>query len=49
MDINNRSTIVSNVDNCLWMAKYTGKGFALVPGADPICGKRVPGAAVAAS
>ena len=49
MDINNRTTIVSNVDNCLWMAKYTGKGFALVPGADPICGKPVPGVTIPAS
>jgi len=46
MNINNRTSIVSGVDNCIWVAKLVGKGFDLVPGADPVCGKTVPGVSV---
>jgi len=44
LDINNRTT--SGMSNCSWVTKLTGSTFQLVPGADPICGKLVPGVTV---
>lgn len=46
LDINDRSNIVIGVDNCIWMTKYVGSSFQLVPKADPICGTVVPGKTV---
>jgi branched-chain amino acid transport system substrate-binding protein len=33
---------------CFWIGKLEGKSFDLVPGAEPLCGKTIPGATVAA-
>ncbi len=38
LDINNRNPNTQGVDNCLWVTKFVGSSFQLVPGADPICG-----------
>jgi ABC-type branched-subunit amino acid transport system substrate-binding protein len=46
LDINNRTSIIGGVDNCMWIAKLEAKGFVVVPGAAPICGKPVPGVSV---
>jgi branched-chain amino acid transport system substrate-binding protein len=32
--------------NCQWMTKLSGSTFQLVPGADPICGRLIPGLTV---
>jgi branched-chain amino acid transport system substrate-binding protein len=37
----------SGADNCLWLTRYSGTTFHLVSGADPICGKVLPGKTVA--
>jgi branched-chain amino acid transport system substrate-binding protein len=39
----------SGADNCLWVTRFSGTTFHLVPGADPICGKIIPGKTVAAA
>jgi branched-chain amino acid transport system substrate-binding protein len=39
----------AGADNCVWITKYSGSSFALVPGADPICGSVIPGKTVSAS
>ena len=31
---------------CFWIGKLEGKNFDLVPGAEPLCGKTIPGATV---
>jgi len=31
---------------CFWVGKLEGKSFDLVPGAEPLCGKTIPGATV---
>jgi ABC-type branched-subunit amino acid transport system substrate-binding protein len=49
LDLNNRTNVVSGVDNCLWVTKLQGSKFTLVTGADPICGKTLPGVTVSAS
>jgi branched-chain amino acid transport system substrate-binding protein len=49
LDINDRTHVISGVDNCLYMTKLAGSTFQLVPGADPICGSVVPGKTVSAS
>ncbi len=49
LDINNRTSIVSGVDNCEWVTKLSGSTFQLVPGADPICGSVIPGQTVTPS
>jgi ABC-type branched-subunit amino acid transport system substrate-binding protein len=49
MDINDRVNITAGVDNCEWFAKLVGNGFQLVPGAEPLCGKLVPGVTVTPS
>jgi branched-chain amino acid transport system substrate-binding protein len=49
LDINDRKNIASGVDNCTWMTKLSGSTFALVPGADPICGTVIPGVTVSPS
>jgi ABC-type branched-subunit amino acid transport system substrate-binding protein len=41
-----RAASATGVDSCLWMAKLSGSGFVLVPGADPICGSVIPGKTV---
>jgi branched-chain amino acid transport system substrate-binding protein len=35
--------------NCLWVTKYVGDSFQLVPGADPVCGTVIPGKTVSSS
>ena len=49
LDLNDRTNIVGGVDNCLWVTKLQGNEFKLVDGADPICGKALPGVTVSAS
>jgi ABC-type branched-subunit amino acid transport system substrate-binding protein len=49
LDINDRTGIVSGVDNCAYVAKLSGSKFQLVPGLDPICGTVVPGETVSTS
>jgi ABC-type branched-subunit amino acid transport system substrate-binding protein len=49
LDLNDRSNIVGGAGNCLWITKLEGDAFALVPGADPICGSVLPGVTVSAS
>ncbi len=49
LDINNRTSIISGVDNCEWMTKLSGSTFQLVPNADPICGHALAGKSVSAS
>jgi ABC-type branched-subunit amino acid transport system substrate-binding protein len=49
LDINDRTNIIGGVDNCEWYAKLVGTSFELVPGAEPICGQRVPGITVTPS
>jgi ABC-type branched-subunit amino acid transport system substrate-binding protein len=44
IDINNRTA--SGMTNCQWMTKLSGSTFQLVPGADPICGRLIPGLTV---
>ena len=46
LDINNRTSIIGGVDNCIWVAKLEGKRFVVVPGAAPLCGKAIPGVSV---
>ncbi len=41
--------LVGGADNCLWLTKYVGTSFQLVPGADPICGSTLPGKTVSPS
>jgi branched-chain amino acid transport system substrate-binding protein len=38
LNLGDRSTTAVGVDNCYWVTKLDGNKFALVPGADPICG-----------
>jgi ABC-type branched-subunit amino acid transport system substrate-binding protein len=49
LDINDRQNIVTGVDNCIWMTKLVGNKFQVVNGADPICGKKLPGVTVSPS
>ena len=49
LDINDRENIVAGADNCLWVTKLEGKSFKVVTGADPICGKVLPGVTVSSS
>ena len=49
LDLNNRTDIVSGVDNCLWVTKLQGSKFTLVSGADPVCGKTLAGVTVSPS
>jgi branched-chain amino acid transport system substrate-binding protein len=49
LDLSDRSSVVSGVDNCLWVTKLVGKNFELVKGATPICGATIPGVTVSAS
>ncbi len=46
LDINNRTSIIGGVDNCMWIAKLEANGYVEVPGAAPICGKPVAGVSV---
>jgi branched-chain amino acid transport system substrate-binding protein len=48
LDINARTYPTQGPDNCAWIARFEGQHFQLVPGADPICGKIVPGLTVSA-
>lgn len=41
--------LVAGADNCLWITRYSGSAFHLVPGADPICGTNIPGKTVSSS
>jgi branched-chain amino acid transport system substrate-binding protein len=36
-------------DNCVWVTKWVGSSFHLVPGADPLCGQIIPGVTVSGS
>ncbi|HET9733475.1 MAG TPA: ABC transporter substrate-binding protein [Acidimicrobiales bacterium] len=36
----------AGADNCLWLTKFSGSTFHLVPGYEPICGTTIPGARV---
>lgn len=38
--------LTQGADNCQWYTEFNGKSFDLVPGADPLCGKVVPGKTV---
>jgi ABC-type branched-subunit amino acid transport system substrate-binding protein len=49
LDLSKRTDVVSGVDNCLWVTKLQGSKFTLVSGADPVCGKTLPGVTVSAS
>lgn len=49
LDINDRENIVGGADNCTWATKLVGNKFQLVKGADPICGKVLPGVTVSPS
>jgi hypothetical protein len=49
LDINDRTGIVSGVDNCYWITQLSGSTFKLVSGADPICGTVIPGKTVSPS
>jgi ABC-type branched-subunit amino acid transport system substrate-binding protein len=44
IDINDRTG--ASADNCTWVTELSGSTFKLVPGADPVCGKVIPGATV---
>jgi branched-chain amino acid transport system substrate-binding protein len=39
----------SGADNCIWVTQFSGSSFHLVRGADPLCGKVLPGKTVSAS
>jgi ABC-type branched-subunit amino acid transport system substrate-binding protein len=49
LNLSDRTSMVSGVDNCLWVTKLVGKNFQLVKGATPICGATIPGVTVSAS
>jgi ABC-type branched-subunit amino acid transport system substrate-binding protein len=40
---NDRDNVVYGPDNCIYLTKFSGKGFDLVKGATPICGEVIPG------
>ncbi len=46
LNINDRTSIISGVDNCEWITKFSGSTFHLVPGADPVCGSAIAGKTV---
>jgi branched-chain amino acid transport system substrate-binding protein len=37
---------VFGASNCIWVTKFVGSSFQLIPGADPICGEVIPGKTV---
>lgn len=39
----------SGADNCIWVTRYEGSTFHLVPGMEPLCGSVIPGKTVSAS
>jgi ABC-type branched-subunit amino acid transport system substrate-binding protein len=49
LDLSDRSSVVTGVDNCLWVTKLVGKNFELVKGATPICGATINGVTVSPS
>jgi branched-chain amino acid transport system substrate-binding protein len=49
VDINDRKSFASGPNNCAWVTKLEGETFTAVAGADPICGKVVPGLTVSSS
>ncbi len=49
LDLSVRNNVVTGVDNCLWVTKLEGNKFTLVKGADPVCGKTLPGVTVSPS
>jgi ABC-type branched-subunit amino acid transport system substrate-binding protein len=49
LNINNRTGSGSGVLNCVYVTKFVGSAFDLVPGADPICGHILAGKSVSAS
>jgi branched-chain amino acid transport system substrate-binding protein len=42
----NQRGLSQGADNCIWVTRYSGTTFHLVAGADPICGKVIPGKTV---
>ena len=42
----NQRGLSEGADNCIWITRFSGTTFHLVPGADPICGKVIPGKTV---
>jgi ABC-type branched-subunit amino acid transport system substrate-binding protein len=47
LDVNDRSGLKTL--SCIYVTKYDGKTFALVKGADPVCGTAIPGNTVSPS
>lgn len=43
LDVGARTPVPSGVDNCLWFTRLEGRTFELVKGAEPLCGKLIPG------
>ena len=46
LDINDRVNIVGGADNCQYFVKLSGDTFHTIKGADPLCGKVIPGKTV---
>jgi ABC-type branched-subunit amino acid transport system substrate-binding protein len=49
IDINDRASNPGGTDACMWAAKLVGTEFHAVAGADPLCGKVIPGLRVSAN
>lgn len=43
IDMSNRTPTPAGANNCFYITKYSATGFALVQGADPICGTNIEG------
>jgi branched-chain amino acid transport system substrate-binding protein len=41
--------LAQGADNCIWVTRYEGTSFHLIPGAEPLCGTILPGKRVSAS
>lgn len=48
-DLSDRGGTAIGVDGCLYVTKFSGSKFELVPGADPICGTEIQGKSAATS
>ena len=46
VNLSDRTTLVSGVDNCIWFTKLVGNEFQVVKGAAPVCGTVIPGVTV---
>jgi ABC-type branched-subunit amino acid transport system substrate-binding protein len=49
LDLSDRTSIVAGVDQCQWVTTLHGTTFQVVKGADPMCGKIIPGLTVSPS